>query len=265
MKIPPSKYKQNTPQRELPFVWEILFEGVLSHAVGTSHIVPDVYEESAKQVMYGKEKLLLELDPFNSFPEHALRKIRNFKMDPLLQKLTMPEREEYAGHLGLSLDELYDMHPLSLTSRQFSRLGITNQTALDVTLLKAAIASDIPVHCVDTVENQMNLLERMLDGYHEQVLHFLKAARKTPQDPLKPMRNFIDAYLEGDEVKLLSNLEDHWPDFKDIEGRDKMMADKSEEHLQVPCVIGLGLAHFIVRGSILDEYKKKGIVVKRVQ
>lgn len=48
-------------QRKLPFVWQINNKGVVSHAVGIAHAVPDVFQADINRLLFGKKKVLTEV------------------------------------------------------------------------------------------------------------------------------------------------------------------------------------------------------------
>src|SRR3989344_7271486 len=97
-------------QERLPFIWELNADGTISHAVGTFHLAPDIYRESARELLSDKKVLFLERDITSLTEEVDIGDIiTKYKTGEVLQYLTDEEKAACAELMKIPLNNLYEL------------------------------------------------------------------------------------------------------------------------------------------------------------
>jgi len=214
-------------QRKLPFVWELIYNGAVSHAIGCNHIVPKEisYEQDLLKYIAGKKYVFLEE--------------ANWK------------KQEEEIKVGIVIAK----KPDEKASMQYH---LDTYGILERTLTHAAEKRNIPVQFLDSPDEHENygrlyrgkipteLGKKMNQAYHA-------GDEKTLRELIEEVDKHLRYKLAPHEYEILHKK------------RHLKMAVRSANYMKEPSLVGVGLTHFLVEPSVLTMYKEIGIEVKRVQ
>ncbi|EGF92488.1 gumN family protein [Asticcacaulis biprosthecium C19] len=159
---------------------------------------------------------------------------------------------------------------LMLVQCEFATMGLDPDNGIDITLMRRAQAASKPVHGLETMEEQMDVLAP--DSEAEE-LQTLRSILKELDDTPEMVDQLITAWLAGDvktlERHLVADLEENDPT-----GYKRMIAGRN--HQWVPKIktildgegtvfIAVGAGHLVGPDSVITLLKKQGIKAKKVR
>lgn len=250
-----------TDQLKLPYVWELDKDGVISHAIGTHHYLPNIesYVADSFKYLQGKTHLLTETTEDQPWPEELQKQ---FLAIPLsLEKLAVPEQEELARAIEVPLSVLRECPALKFRDLLYQHSGYDRLDPLDSLLYAVAKNTfGMQSYPLENVEEKLAIYKNvdMSLGLRQ----MLAEERKKPGYLKRHAREEIDLFIQG----KLTNTENTLPEYTVInEKRNQTMTTGSIQYLSEPSAIGVGVIHFIQEPSMLTMYREKGIGVKRIQ
>jgi len=250
-------------QRKLPFVWELRYNGTISHAVGTHHSVPDIpdiYAEDAARYVEGKKQLLMECDILKK-PEGDLARLLDTQLSEVTGKADHKDLVTLACILEQPMFLLTSMRVLALDDALLKKCTSSKLKAVDFVMQEQALKYGVAINYLEKNEEHVPDLKAAIRRVPERVQEIATQERLEPGSWKKEYRQDLDAYMSGDLQAIieLSKKEEINTD------RHKTIAERSLPYLKEPSTIAVGLAHFVVEPTVLTFYRQKGIEVKRVQ
>ncbi len=228
---------------KLPFVWELNNKGIISHAIGTYHWIPDLFREDVKKYVHNKSCVMVECrdDPDyfffkhvreNGLEEHIADQI---KKDPANRELYQARAREFAECAG----------------------------GLDFDVEDVARSLSIPVIGLETKEEHA-LYYAIGEKYN------VMGTMNRGEPSTGPPENFVF----GDEETAKKNCAEdilHWKsimskeDLETLMRRNPNMVERSMQHIiRAPSLIAVGTAHYFANPTLLALYEREGIDVKRI-
>ncbi len=253
----------NPPQ--LPFVWELSLDGVVSHAVGAIHVSIHDYQDQCRQLLKDKNALLVEYN-FRDKPPN-LQKIMSHTLDAYFSSISPLDQTFLAETImGESLQVVGRRNPLWASMRLFRKAGAHfDQKGIDSVFLDIASEQGIPALSLETRETQEEYLLKMFEKTPSYLQWLITIERTTPGASLDFYRNFVGAYFSGDETKVWEfTAKSPSFDKKIHTQRNQAMAQNSFPMLSKPSLLTVGAAHVVGEHSMLDFYKEQGVAVTRI-
>ncbi len=244
---------------KLPFVWELKYDGITSHAVGTMHCVEDVFRQDAKKHLAGKEHLLAEAQTEDATLVEQLR-ICAIQLGSSIDKLTRKEKIALELCTDTDIEILKKIPTVAFPIYLMQRAGYENLTSIEQTF---ADITHIPPKSLESVD--LISLEAQLRDCTKNLRKLIAVVPAAQGSALRLFQTLYTAYKKGDEKKVAQLSELDADEEDRLAERNKTMVDNSLKYLQQPSIILAGAAHFVVEPSMIMMYKEKGIEVKRVQ
>jgi len=259
------------PQRPLPFVWELNYEGARSLAVGTIHLTTYDYTEDIKKKTDGIENLLVEHD-LSKIPQKVLQEISSITIGDELNKLSAEEQQIFAEILNVPLEKLKESQMAMLDVYMIRLREPKVITSVDMSLMMQAELKKIKVQSLETLDEQREYghgRKGLLTGKIRRMLELEKAQPGFVKEWYPKIFDFYDAGAAGELITYLEIIQDK-PNLQyQIEAsriRNEKIADRSLEHLKKPSVVAIGAYHLLKEpNSVISFWQKKGIETKRVQ
>ncbi|MCW5699280.1 MAG: TraB/GumN family protein [Rhodospirillales bacterium] len=272
---------------DVPFangrLWQVQKPGgPPSFVFGTIH-VPDPRVEpvlgEVEEVLDSVNRLVLEIDPVD-MRLSATR--QNLPGDDTLRKFadadTLEQIIEYAEYMHLPAHTVLRMRPMSLTALlslpyPVAKRVYEGKRGVDDQLARKALARRIPVHGLETVDEQMAVLNALEQGRETKMLHTIAYQRR---DLLASYDHVVEAYVTGEVLayfhKSMELYDREDPAYaqmyidKMILGRNKVMVERAEKHLKAgKALIAVGALHIPGRGGILDLLADRGYQVTKLK
>ena len=248
-------------QRKLPFVWELNYKGVISHAVGTHHYLPNIesYVADSCRHLQGKSHLLTETTEDQPWPEEVQKQFLAFTLS--LEKLTVPEQEELARAIEAPLSVLRECPAIKFRDLLYKHSGYDRLDPLDGLLhFVAKNQFGMQSYPLETVEEKLAIYKNV--DMSLGLLRMLEEERRNPGYLKRQAREEIDLFIQG----KLPNDENTPPEYTVInEKRNQIMVTSSLPYLSEPSAIGVGATHFVQKPTMLELWQNEGIKVERIQ
>ncbi len=249
-------------QRRLPFVWELEYNGVVSHLVGTLHYAPKVFSRAAKKLLANKKTLLVECvgssKPF-------LDKVRPSRVFALF---TAEEQEELAKRLERPISRIRDLNYSRVENILFGQaLKESNLPfePIDTGLFERAINDGLNVLGLESPNEQKKFIMENAEHDAFRTLYVIREELKSPGFIKKVYHNILRAYMRGDAAELLAARREVEIDYIDSTWRNKNMVKRSLPYLGCSkSVVVVGASHLIEGETMIDMYREKGSRVARV-
>jgi len=244
-------------QKKLPFVWELNYNGVISHAIGSIHAFPftEKYVKSIANYVLDKECVMMEYAR-TGFPIRKAKKIMNIKAKETLEKLTSHEKNKVSKKLETSIRSLKKWTIDRVFGELYDRSCPHKSSidGLDTPIYWFAFTFKIPRVSLETVAERY---KSFINPDHSRELKQIINYRKGPE---KFYTDLFQAYIDG-KIKQLNEFAF---DEDNLTERNKIMVERSIPLLEKPSLVAVGAVHFTKGPSMLTMYKEKGIDVKRV-
>jgi uncharacterized protein len=265
----------SNPIQAQGLLWKITGNTLQSPAwiYGTMHVQDArVFQlpEGWEQKMEKAGKLALELD-LNSVPDPTrIMALLQSPEDSALDKLL--DADAYArlskwfqDSLGMSIEPFKGMKPFMLMSMvQKSRMSADMPMALDAWLGNRAREANIPVVGIETIEEQMGIIDRL--SISEQARMLVEFVNQN-EDRQAQEAELMEAYLNG-RLDRLMHLAAQWeadPQFKHeiITVRNRIMAVRITEMLeQESAFIAIGALHLPGKEGVIELLRQRGFTVE---
>ena len=247
-------------ERQLPFVWELDYNGTTSYAVGTKHNEPRAYTADISKLMRRVKRVCFEIkpEPHNHEPTKTVQFETAEKFAHYLKNCPTPE---LAAEVGRFVGRLFGyLNPEQTTSGKLP--------GVDGNILDVAQEYSRPIFGLETHEERYPYLTRI----HENLQTTLVLAEHLPAlipRLLKEMNKTLDQ-----QDKTYRMGEQHAPPSPQLTNDDKLliernilMAYRGLEHLvEEPTLIAAGYDHFVgPEPTMLTLYQEKGIKIKRIE
>ncbi|MBW3019570.1 TraB/GumN family protein [Candidatus Woesearchaeota archaeon] len=256
---------------ELPFVWKLEKDGIISYAVGTMHAYSEDCTDALRELSDKVEQFCFELDLLSLSTQEQLRLMQKqqelyaMPMKPILALLTPEERKIYRESYGFSEEELANLTLGGVFQKGLEHEGYDPMKGLDITLMR--LAQEKPRHSLETLEEQSGVIETIkgiIPEQHAQALRKLIESSGSADND----KDVNDAYKNGDADRLLNCLEmTAIGQIKEqfMYARNQRMAARALEHLNRPSIIAAGTYHLIGERSILEYLRGEGVKIERIQ
>jgi uncharacterized protein YbaP (TraB family) len=263
------------PLQAQGLLWKVTGNGLKAPAwlYGTMHVkdhrvfnLPEGWEQKMEQ----SGRLILEID-LSAVPDPSkIMRMMQSPEDSTLDKILTQEsyaylRQWFQDSLGMALEPFKGMKPFMLMSMvQQSRMSSEMPLALDAWLAQRAKGVNIPVIGLETLEEQMQVIDRM--SISEQA-HMLMEMVNTDARRVQQEADLMDAYLNGQLERLLY-LASQWetdPQFKHeiITVRNRIMAGRLSEMLEAgPAFVAVGALHLPGTEGLIALLRARGYTVE---
>jgi len=265
------------PASAQSLLWKITGNTLESPAwiYGTMHVQDErVFQlpEGWQEHMKATGRLILEVDLSQTPDPMKMMSLLQAPPDSSLDKLIAPAdfaflKEWFQDSLGMPLESLKQMKPFMLiTLVQKSRMSSEMPLALDAWLSERAQNMNIPVSGLETIEEQMQVIDMM--SLHDQA-HMLIEMIRDDSKRIEQEDAMMDAYLQGHLDRLLT-MASEWeidPQFRQeiIHRRNRVMTDRLKEFLiSGPVFIAVGALHLPGNDGIIQLLKNEGYSVEPV-
>jgi len=256
-------------------LWKITGNGLKAPAwlYGTMHVqdyrvfnLPKGWEQKMEQ----SGRMILEIDLSTEPDPSKIMQMMQSPEDSTLDKILTQEsyaylRQWFQDSLGMALEPFKGMKPFMLMSMvQQSRMSSEMPLALDAWLAQRAKGVNIPVIGLETIEEQMQVIDRM--SISEQA-HMLMEMVNTDAVRAQQEADLMDAYLNGQLERLLY-LASQWetdPQFKHeiITVRNRIMAGRLSEILEAgPAFVAIGALHLPGTEGLIALLRARGYTVE---
>src|SRR3989338_3084368 len=250
-------------EHQLPFVWELSLDGVVSHAVGAMHSSPYDFRQQCKELLYGKSALMVEYDIKRESPD--LQRVNAPTLNQYLQGFS-PADQQFLADVVLekSLGEMSGKHPIWFMVEMYKKSGVKfNKQGIDLVFLDGASEKNIPAVSLETWETQETYFLAMLNKTPEFLRWIVEKERSESGAAVDFYCRVADTFFSGDENGAWScTLESPTFDTEVHFKRNHIMAEKSLQYLAHPSLIAVGAAHLIGEHSIFHFYQEKGVTIK---
>ncbi|HJQ18171.1 MAG TPA: TraB/GumN family protein [Allosphingosinicella sp.] len=263
-----------------PAVWVVKDKDTTIYFFGTFHLLDgksEWFNDEVKTAFDAAQEVDLEVVmPDN--PADLQPLIMKYALDTSGKKLSdrlSPEAKKtldaQIAAAGLPPGALEMFKPwfaaVTLTSLQAQKLGLNGDNGPEAVLTKAARAAGKPVRQLESVEQQLAMLDALPEA--EQV-KFLEETLKESEALDQELPKLIKAWSDGDSVKLAALLNEGLGDdpllYKALlSDRNARWADWTVARLAKPgtVLVAVGAGHLAGKDSVLDTLAKRGIKSER--
>jgi len=238
----PRKRNQSEANMKLPFVWELEYTGVVSHAAGTLHYAFPIYpRESFTPLVIDKSMTLTEI----VFPSSTLA--------------YSPFTQEKICEIIELLRKIPNRAPLTEQERTEITKLINHHQFIDVAIMQASREQETPVRELETDSEHdspyLNQHSRTYSPEETFAMKFMYTGGHT--------NYFTDVVNEGRVLTRRNFTPLQW---KNYCNRNKVMAERAVPYLrEAPTLVAVGLGHYLGPGNILERWEKEGVKVRRIQ
>ena len=232
---------------------------------GTIHALGDGgwFEGDVRAAFERSDELVVEtLLPERGDPPPTLR-----RADAALHALLGREdRAKLRGIAGTRFDRFRPWVAWTvLQGEAISRAGYAAELGADAVLVRAARARGMPIVGLETVEQQIAILESLPDADQ---IELLRRALHEPEADVRTLRAAIEDWRAGDTEAAAAAFNGVYsPEAHDRlnSSRNIDWAEWIEERLTTPGVVfvAVGVAHLGGPGSVQDQLAQRGIAVRR--
>jgi len=247
---------------------------------GTIHVLqPDTYPLPARyeEVLDQCTNLWLEVDLDALTESDILQQVRSLMQLPTGATLkTQISAKAYrqltalADRAGMSLADFKGLKPWAvaniLTLNLFQQRGFTSEQGLDLYLAQQAKARDLPIRALETVMQQMTLLDELAAAYPDDFITFsTNDLDRVDQLVADMLRN----WQQGD-VEALYRLADFkaYPAVEDAmlsqRNNDWMRQFEQAKNQSSPQCIAVGALHMAGESGLLAQFERAGYRVRQV-
>jgi len=268
--------KYEIPSAKLPFVWEIEYQGEISHLVGTWHRYPADFRDSFANLLCGKRQAAMEFAP-HEYEENRMlfRQSEEYTAAVCIDSLTENEQQALAEVSGKTAETMRKMplyHLYNLVNEQAAAQAGMPIRKMDIDLYKIAAENKILVHSLESPQDLAAAMVVLIPQIEEQVRWM---ARNPANDTaVLELQDLVSAYTQGDAAKCLSlriayldqTMQEYCAAHPELVAeRNKKMVRHGLDLLAAPTLIAVGLTHAIAEpGSMVSLYRDAGAKVERV-
>ena len=238
-------------------VWKISRNGNSIIIGGSVHILreedyplPKEFETAFEQ----SEALVLEADVEQMENENVkqflLSKMfmnNGQTLESLLDSDTYEMLSATAGDFGIPIENLSNMKPsmlmMMLASLQMQALGFS-QEGIDSHFLKKADSENKPFYFFETVEQQINMLVSMGEGYENEYVRYSLLDMENTEEYLTDIINDWKTGESATTEKLLKEMQEQWPLIYKT-----LIIDRNNEWIpQIEGLLDKGTTYYIIVG-----------------
>jgi len=268
-------------QRKLPFVWELDYNGVKSLLVGTRHFAPNCFGDDVQRRVESVNTVLTEIgDPDLINYDDVAKQLSNLvRIADIFDCLSIKEKESCSTLLGITEETHYEklcsvslsgsLRKVALLPVLFVEIHLHKKahpyfTSLEDQFTRIAKNKSIPVKALETVAEQLSVLEH--SSFDEQVVYFktFLAKCKTFEEWKKAHEKYIRAYVFGDSEYIKIRCSE-LPGVDIHIKRNYNLATRSLPYLNSPTIVAVGAAHCILEPSMIKVYEQQGVKTKRIE
>jgi uncharacterized protein len=274
-------------QDSVYFFWKAVKEQRTIHILGSIHVGnPELYPLSSvvEQAFASSEGLLVEIDLQNAGNAAVLKAVQNKMYYGADSALSMDLSDTSYKALQSLLKEwevpiavFEKTRPwavsLMLTMEGFKRAGLQPEHGIDKYFMDQAYQSQKPVHGLETMEFQTDMLMRLSQMYGDALLLYtiadLAMIQEYSTQILQSWKSGNDAQLQALILETYSKKQEMYGDFLDIliYDRNHTMVD-SMVQMSTPyrsVFVVVGAAHLLGQQGIPSLLEQKGYVVHRIR
>ncbi len=257
----------------LPFVWELDYQGVQSHLVGTMHFLPNWssvpdFKPAADELLRGKEHFLQELylpeiDIVNKI--RIMSAVSGQKFGDYLGTFGEEEKLLLAKTLGVTPSDLEKRPTMMLTAYLLQAAKISPVDGVEEILQHSAEKKDIKIASLETVDEQIACMKEVMDGTSEAFRNIIDKEKRQPGFFKGYYPKVFESYLSGNEEDLLfsgSQIYERTP--PSMIQRNRNMVQRSLSYLVEPTVVAVGAFHCLGEDSMINFYRENDVTVRRV-
>ncbi len=253
-------------------------DGKVIHLFGTIHVAPENFLPLGSQTIKSlseSEVLLLELDFLN--PNLASDFDQYSKADKPVT-LTNRQREivtEAATTMNTPPDKLLAMKPLmiasTITLAEGQKVGLRSDYGSDLFLLGAAMGMKIPVVGMETIQEQLKMLDNFSPSEVDQMMKEMFSDIESKRVP-QLLKDMTNAWFKGDldelaRVSEINKTEVNRKVMAATNKRNVVMIEKiilQSSMANKPIFAAAGALHFWGDESITNLLKKRGYTIERI-
>ncbi len=234
---------------KLPFVWELKYKDIASHAIGTCHWIQDIFREDIKKYLQGKSCAMNEY-----WDESDHRFFKEFREGDMAERI-MAEKIKANPAKKAFYEARYEAK-----IKNFKEYA----GGIDFVVEETALAMNIPIIGLEIKEER----DRLNALYDKVEKNFYKATKRK-------WEGTGESYWCSDEktIKKLSEKIDEdckkhltAEEFALHKQRNPDMAARSLQYImRAPSIIAVGIQHFFAEPSMLTLYQQNGIEINRVE
>ena len=278
---PPAAAK---PPAAHPALWEVSDADTTIYLFGTIHLLPDKYQwRTARfdEAVKDSQELVIETIVDLKHPEafasaFARMSLSTKPLPPVLDRVPPAKRAALAAalaKLGLKPEQLNPLKTwvvaFQLMSLQFADFGLHGQEAPEAVLRQDFTAAHKDIGQLETIEQQLGFFDSMSEDAQRS---FLVGFLDDPEGAKQALNATLGAWARGD-VRALAREFRHEisgsPELKDIlfDRRNANWAKWIEHRLDQPgtIMVAVGADHLAADNSVIDQLKKDGLRVRRLQ
>lgn len=265
-----------------PAMWMVKDDDTTIYLFGTFHALDgkrDWFNDEVKQAFDASQDVVLEIvtpdDPRTLAPLFA-----KYGLDTsgrtLTSKLSPGGQEALAAKLaglGMPINSLDSMKPffasLVLTNLQFAKLGMGADHGVEAVLKKAAATSGKKLGAVETVEQQLSMMDQIGEAEH---LRLLEGSLRSKVPIETQVGKLLTAWSEGDANTVAKSIQQSDKDSPLLyrlmfTERDARWVDWIDKRLEQPGTVfmAVGAGHLAGDRAVVAMLKKQGHRVTRVQ
>lgn len=248
----------------------------VSYLFGTIHMIDKdkyVLPKTVTKQLTNSKKVFLELENLtNQLAVMELSMLKEGRMTDILNKAQRDSVYSYAN------DE-FDMDSVAFEAKlgQFKPLVFTQLTMLklsfrtksyDKEFSKLATTSEIPVHGLETVEEQMSFFDSMSEELNVELIMSTIKNKDSYKEDWEDMQNLylkqdISALVEMDKGSVEMT---EFTETVMMKNRNEKWIVKLDEELEKgETFVGVGAAHLVGNHGLIQLLKEKGYKVKPVK
>ena len=262
-------------------VWTISKDGRESFIGGTIHILsqsdyplPVEYEQAyelSDRIVFETDISEVQTEEFQTLIMERLTYSDGNNLKTILSKKTYDKLEKYFGKHGIPLSSLIQFKAgfigIIITGLELSRMGI-NSEGVDQYFFKRSIEDKKPIGLLETVEQQIEFLEKMGEGYEDEFI--LSTWEDLDQLPAT-MESLMLSWRGGDinllEEWLIGDLKKEYPDLYEsiLINRNKRWMTTIEQMMETDGkeFFLVGTAHLAGDDGLLSMLEERGYGVEK--
>jgi uncharacterized protein YbaP (TraB family) len=257
-----------------PFLWSVEKDGKTSYMLGTIHKGVDA-ESRLPQIVFDKldasPAFAMETDLSSAGPE--MQKIIECVGCSLKKELSPAQYKKLEDALGkATVDKIQSMKPM-VAATMLSLQFMPETSAMDSVLQGRAQRLKKKMVYLENAADAANVLAKWMD------VRALKLMLDSLDDAKKQMGEMLDAYIAGDDVKLLAINDDEKSNALKVYSQaeyDQQQADMlynrnaawlpaiEKMHAEGGGFIAVGTLHLVGPKSVPEMLEKKGYKITRI-
>lgn len=252
-------------------LWKVTSkEGAVSHVFGTIHVADTTvlrHRDTVLTLLDASRLTLMELDLDSMMTSISPTRLLLPKGTTLASMFTEQEWKEISSYLEMKLGPMARMASMMkpagvVALLMFQEVEATAEWTVDQFLWSRCAQRNIPRRGLETVEEQLTILETLPPSVLLDVVRTADTASSTISD-------LMQAYANEDLPKILASSSElsQWPEFERAINaeRNAIMVQRAQPHLdRGGAFVAIGALHLPGSTGILSRLEKAGYVVEPV-